>query len=99
MQAMVLFCGKSSFDKELLCPLKRLAESPHVSVRRSLACGLHEVSSASWLNLNVGMIMLLMKAPWVLMPWWGGTKAIRHEATYLSLLGSASSRSLLSNLR
>ncbi len=57
MQAMVLFCGKSSFDKELLCPLKRLAESPHVSVRRSLACGLHEVSSASWLNLNVGIII------------------------------------------
>ncbi len=55
MQAMVLFCGKSSFDKELLCPLKRLAESPYATVRRSLACGLHEVSSASWLNFNVGL--------------------------------------------
>ncbi|KAK2560497.1 Serine/threonine-protein phosphatase 4 regulatory subunit 4 [Acropora cervicornis] len=52
--AMLLFCGAQSFQAELAATFHFLVEDPHALVRRTIACGFHEV--AKLLGTNVGII-------------------------------------------
>ncbi|CAH3168182.1 unnamed protein product [Porites evermanni] len=52
--AMLLFCGASGFQAELAATFHSLVEDPHALVRRTIACGFHEV--AKLLGTNVGTI-------------------------------------------
>lgn len=52
--AMLLFCGAQSFQAELAATFHFLVEDPHALVRRTIACGFHEV--AKLLGANVGII-------------------------------------------
>ena len=40
---MLLFCGASGFLSELSATFHSLVEDPHALVRRTIACGFHEV--------------------------------------------------------
>ena len=40
---MLLFCGASGFQAELAATFHSLVEDPHALVRRTIACGFHEV--------------------------------------------------------
>ena len=42
-QAMVLFVGRTCFDQELAATLLSFATDDSYKVKRTLACGLHEV--------------------------------------------------------
>lgn len=52
--AMLLFCGAAGFQNELAATFHSLVEDPHALVRRTIACGFHEV--AKLLGTNVGSI-------------------------------------------
>lgn len=52
--AMLLFCGAHNFQAELAATFHSLVEDPHALVRRTIACGFHEV--AKLLGTNVGII-------------------------------------------
>ncbi|XP_020626125.1 serine/threonine-protein phosphatase 4 regulatory subunit 4-like isoform X2 [Orbicella faveolata] len=52
--AMLLFCGAPGFQAELSATFHSLVEDPHALVRRTIACGFHEV--AKLLGTNVGTI-------------------------------------------
>ena len=43
-KAMLLFCGAQSFQAELAATFHFLVEDPHALVRRTIACGFHEVN-------------------------------------------------------
>ena len=43
-KAMLLFCGVQSFQPELEATFHFLVEDPHALVRRTIACGFHEVN-------------------------------------------------------
>jgi len=40
---MLLFCGAPGFPTELSATFHSLVEDPHALVRRTIACGFHEV--------------------------------------------------------
>ena len=46
-QAMLLFCGAAGFQSELAATFHSLVEDPHALVRRTIACGFHEVKKKS----------------------------------------------------
>ncbi|KAL9957888.1 hypothetical protein ACROYT_G034843 [Oculina patagonica] len=52
--AMLLFCGAPGFQAELAATFHSLVEDPHALVRRTIACGFHEV--AKLLGTMVGTI-------------------------------------------
>lgn len=52
--AMLLFCGAPGFQAELSTTFHSLVEDPHALVRRTMACGFHEV--AKLLGQSVGTI-------------------------------------------
>jgi len=43
LQAMVLFAGPQRFSAELYPKFHDLVQDPHALVRRTVACGFHEV--------------------------------------------------------
>lgn len=45
LQAMVLFAGPQRFSTELFSIFHDLVQDPHALVRRTVACGFHEVCS------------------------------------------------------
>ena len=42
---MLLFCGAHDFQAELAATFHSLVEDPHALVRRTIACGFHEVGT------------------------------------------------------
>ena len=44
---MLLFCGAAGFQSELAATFHSLVEDPHALVRRTIACGFHEVKKKS----------------------------------------------------
>ncbi|XP_031572659.1 serine/threonine-protein phosphatase 4 regulatory subunit 4-like [Actinia tenebrosa] len=55
LPAMVLFAGPQKFNTELSGVFHDLVEDPHALVRRTVACGFHEV--AKLLGSNVGLTL------------------------------------------
>lgn len=50
---MLLFCGAPGFQAELAATFHSLVEDPHALVRRTIACGFHEVRNIlTLLNLS-----------------------------------------------
>ena len=54
---MLLFCGAPGFQAELSATFHSLVEDPHALVRRTIACGFHEVFKIAFELLL--LIMLL----------------------------------------
>ena len=49
---MLLFCGAPSFQAELATTFHSLVEDPHALVRRTIACGFHEVREINLSDIN-----------------------------------------------
>ena len=53
---MLLFCGASGFQAELAATFHSLVEDPHALVRRTIACGFHEVNKIMSCSLFVCLL-------------------------------------------
>ena len=60
-QAMLLFCGAPSFQAELAATFHSLVEDPHALVRRTIACGFHEVREIIYQTVIIWMLRWMLR--------------------------------------
>ena len=59
---MLLFCGAPSFQAELAATFHSLVEDPHALVRRTIACGFHEVGRIDFSdNIIIWMLRWMVR--------------------------------------